>query len=371
MKLPPAWKIRRELLALVDQIKALLLILFAPIRKVIYEKRELRDIRLCEGERVLNKNLILYLIYRPGSLLDSHYAAINSFISQGSEVLLISNGKLSLIDIEKLKKITWRIIERENVGYDFGGYRCGLNYLKSKDIYFDSIHLINDSIWYPILGESRIFHHLRDVVDDFGGAVCLPDGKFNNSGLILSFWLTINRALFDSEIFWDFWRKYIPSGNKTLTVKLGERGISRHMNKEGRVVAGLFTLNEFKNAIESADFEQLKLTLRYASFTDLNFQEECEDLLLAFAQNESWRNTSINFINKVVSKRNFLHSFCYPSIAIMGVPFLKKNNLKLQIEMRKKYVAAVKNGDLPMPEADIFAEIVESIDVADQPMAFR
>ena len=55
----------------------------------------------------------------------------------------------------------------------------------------------------------------------------------------------------------------------------------------------------------------------------------------------------------------------------MGVPFLKKNNLKLQIEMRKKYVAAVKNGDLPMPEADIFAEIVESIDVADQPMAFR
>lgn len=371
MSLPPGWKIRREILAALDQIKALGLMLAAPVRKINYEKRELRNIKIFEGDRDGGRKIILYLIYQPDGLLESNYLAINSFLSQGAEVIAISNGDLKPVDLARLKPMVWRVIVRENIGYDFGGYRCGLNYIKSNDLNFDSVHLINDSIWFPILPDCFILDELQNAVIDFGGPVCLPDSKFSGAGLILSYWLTIKNDLLSSEIFWQFWERYVPSGNKTLTVKLGERGLSRQMNKDGRSVEGLFTLDKFMRAIESANFNQLNLTLRYASFTDQIFEDECRHLLKTAEETENWRLSCVGFIRRVAIKRNFLHSFCYPVISILGVPFLKKNNLKLQIEMRKKYLSAVRNGDLPMPEPHIFKEIADSVGSTNQSLAFR
>ncbi len=371
MSFPPGWKIRRELYAVLDQIKALGLMLVNPLRKSKYDKRELRDIKIYNGDRNVGRHVVLYLIYQPGGLLESNYSAINGFLSQGSEVLIVSNGELEVSDLERLKSVTWRVIVRENIGYDFGGYRCGLNYLKSTNCNFESINLINDSIWFPIVPESNIFLQLQNAVIDFGGPVSLPDHKFEGADLVLSYWLTIKSGLYNSEVFWRYWRKYVPTENKTLTVKLGERGLSRQMNKDGRDIAGVFTLEKFMMAIECATFDQLNLTLRYASFTDSSFEEECNDLLVSAEETESWRFSCVDFIRRVALKRNFLHSFCYPVISILGVPFLKKNNLKLQIEMRKKYLSAVKNGDLPMPEPHMFKEIVESVNSANQSLAFR
>lgn len=371
MSLPPAWKIRRELFATLDQLKALGLMLIAPLRKLNYDKRELIDIKIYEGDRSCGRNIVLYLIYQPEKLSESSYCAINSFLSQGSEVLVVSNSELQTSDLIRLKSITWRVIVRKNVGYDFGGYRCGLNYLRSIDSNFDSIHLINDSIWFPVVSDSNVLHRLQNVVNDFGGPVCLWDKKFKSNTLVLSYWLTIKRGLFNSEDFWRYWRQYVPTENKTLTVKLGERGLSRQMFKNGKEISGLFTFSEFMRVIESANFNQLSLTLRYASFTDKVFEEECEKLLMTAEETESWRLLCVAFIRRVALKRNFLHSFCYPAISILGVPFLKKNNLKLQIEMRKKYISAVNNGHLPMPEFHMFKEISDSVNSANQSLAFR
>jgi hypothetical protein len=269
------------------------------------------------------------------------------------------------------RPLAWRVIVRGNLGYDFGGYRCGLNYIKSNNFDFYSINLVNDSIWFPIIPDSTILSQLDVAVSDFGGPVCLSDSKFKGDGLVLSYWLTIKNGLFNSEIFWRYWRQYIPTGNKTLTVKLGERGLSRQMSKDGRAISGLFTLDKFMEAMDLATVDQLTLTLRYASFTDPTFERECQELLISAQKDEIWRSSCLSFIRRVSIKRNFLHSFCYPVIAILGVPFLKKNNLKLQIEMRKKYLDAVRNGDLPMPEPQMFEEIAGSVKSANQPLAFR
>lgn len=371
MPMPPGWKIKRELLAAWDQLKALGLIMSFPFRKWSYDKRELVDIKIYEGDRHHGENIIIYLIYQPDGLLISNYLAIQSFISQGSEILIVSNGELSDSDLEKLRPLTWRVIVRDNLGYDFGGYRCGLNYMKSFNYDFDSVNLINDSIWFPIIPNSNILSRLHIAVSDFGGPVCLSNSKSKGAGLVLSYWLTIKNGLFKSESFWRYWRKYIPTENKTLTVKLGERGLSRQMNKDGREISGLFTLEKFMEAMELASVDQLTLTLRYASFTDPIFEQECQRMLESVQKNEIWRSSCLAFVKRVSAKRNFLHSFCYPVIAILGVPFIKKNNLKLQVEMRKKYIAAVKNGDLPMPDPQIFNEIAESVNSTNQTLAFR
>jgi hypothetical protein len=110
MPMPPRWKIKRELLAVWDQLKALGLILLIPLNRLNYDRRELSNIKIYEGDRHHGKNLILYLIYQPDGLLTSNYLAIQSFLSQNSEVLIVSNGELSNSDLERLKPLAWRVI---------------------------------------------------------------------------------------------------------------------------------------------------------------------------------------------------------------------------------------------------------------------
>jgi hypothetical protein len=108
---------------------------------------------------------------------------------------------------------------------------------------------------------------------------------------------------------------------------------------------------------------QLELTLKYAAFTDPIFQSECNKLLETVADSFIWRESCLDFIERVSKKRNFLNSFCYASAGILRVPFIKKNKLQLQILMRKQYLRAVYAGDLPPPNAAILDEIKKSIGV--------
>lgn len=371
MSLPPAWKIKRELYGAYDQIKAWIFLMFSPLRQIFYDRRELKKIQVHDGARILQKKLILYLIFQPRGLLESNFTAIESFISQGYEVLVVSNGNISDPDIHKLRPLCWRILIRENLGYDFGGYRCGLHYLKSLNVNLDDLNLINDSVWYPIISDNDFLHRIETIVSDFGGAVFLEGMNAHENGVVLSYWITIKASLFKADDFWKYWKKYIPSGNKTLTVKLGERGISRQMNLSGRKVSGVFTRHQFLLALHSATAQQLKLTLKYAALTDLDFETECGQLLDNFQDTHQWRSSSLEFIERVVRKRNFLHSFCYPSVSILRVPFIKKNTLRLQLLMRQKYLQAVYAGDLPSPGPCILQEIEKSVDMSNQLPAFR
>ena len=357
---PPIWKIKRELFAAYDKVKSLALYFSSPLWMPFYNRRELSSIEVHDGNRILNQNLVLYLIHQPNGIVESNRIAIDFLVAQGYEVMIISNGPISLIDIQNLKKSCWKIIVRKNIGYDFGGYRCGLNFLKTLIVPINKLMLINDSIWFPIIDHSKFISNLEDAVSDFGGAVYIENEKNIINSIVLSYWMLFNKNIIYKKLFWKFWEDYIPTSNKTLTVKLGERGISRYLINSGVQVDGLFTTKKFLAIIKAASSRQLFLTLKYGSYTDIAFETESLFLLNKFEDSENWRFSCYKFIQSVVTRRNFLHSFCYPSIALLQVPFIKKNNLKLQMLMRQKYLLAVKAGDLPIPNPSILKEIESS-----------
>lgn len=361
MKWPPLWKIKRELSATQDQLQGIALRISAPFWRSRYEKRELRSLKIHQGDRPLCGNLVVYLIYQPSGVADSVLISLDYLISQGHEVLIVSNTPLSEEDLKKLKKSCWRIIERPNIGYDFGGYLCGLNHIKQDNISPAMVTLINDSIWFPIIPNNNIISQTELLISDFGGAVGLQEKSRNRRQLVLSYWVTISGKLFRDNIFWNFWRNYIPTSNKSLTVKLGERGLSKFMHAQERNFQTLYNTDSLITALRGSSLERLKLTLKYSSFTDSSFKIECENLLATANESEAWRLSCIDFVARVTNKRNFLHSFPYASIALLQVPFIKKNNLRLQVLMRVQYLLAVQNRDLPAPDSRILSEIRRSV----------
>lgn len=364
MTIPPVWKIKRELRTALDQLKAWFLHLVSPIDRIFYDRNELVNIKINEGRRNLGKKIVLYLVYQPTGFVESNFDTIEHVISEGHEVLLVSNGSISVDDMNRLKPVCWRIIERMNLGYDFGGYRCGLNYLKQQNIIPDILTFLNDSIWFPIINKTDILERTERQVSDFGGAVCLDDSGSHKKGkLILSYWVTVRSALIQSNVFSNYWKNFLPSSNKILTVRFGEKGLSRVMNKCDRNIVGIYTLENFLSALQKATTHQLLLTLKYGSFTDPSFEIECQKIIISVDESCTWRKVCLEFIEKVSRRRNFLHSFCYPVIGIMKVPFIKKNQLRLLILMRLQYLRAVDSGDLPPPSPAMMIEIRKNTNI--------
>ncbi len=354
---PPLWKIKRELHTARDQALALILRLCDPLRRLFYDRQELLKIQVHLGDGVLQDRLVLYLVYQPQGLPASQFEAIRELAAQGHAVLVMANGGLPERDVQALKSLCWRIIERPNRGYDFGGYRCGLHHLRQQSVLPEVLTLMNDSMCYPLLPGTELLQRSEASIAYFGGAVGLEEHAPWHGQLILSYWLTLKKPLLESDDFWAFWRTYVPASNKTYTVKYGERGLSRRLNADGRPVQSIYNHHFFMQAMRGATWQDLQLSLRYAAFVDPELELECARLLQLAPGTPGWREACLDFVERVAQRRNFLNAFPYSAVAILKVPFIKKSPLRLQVASRQQYLRAVRAGDLPAPSSGVLADI--------------
>lgn len=86
------------------------------------------QVKIIDGSQsTLKTKVLLFLIYQPQSLPNSMFETLKYFEKNGYSILLISNHDINDICLQKLKEYSWKICVRPNYGYDFGGYRDGLN----------------------------------------------------------------------------------------------------------------------------------------------------------------------------------------------------------------------------------------------------
>jgi lipopolysaccharide biosynthesis protein len=71
---------------------------------------------------------------------------------------VVSNLPLVPEERETLRRACWQLIERPNVGYDFGAYRDAILLLGPKLRDLERLVLVNDLLWFPV-GEA-------DWIDD-------------------------------------------------------------------------------------------------------------------------------------------------------------------------------------------------------------
>ena len=154
------WKLQRELFRFGKQIREIpedLINYFFATRR--YDRTRLDQIRMFDGKLPKSDRIAIFLIYPKKGLLQSHLHTLEYFRSKGFATLVVSNLTLSEIDRHRLAENCWRIMERSNFGYDFGGYRDGVLSLSADLKHLQRLVLINDSVWFPLPGS-------RDWLDD-------------------------------------------------------------------------------------------------------------------------------------------------------------------------------------------------------------
>lgn len=160
----------------------------------------------------------------------------------GYEVLLVSTSRtISDASVAALSRDCHTVCIRENVGYDFGSYKAGIELLKQHGARVSRLLVANDSVFGPFNDLQPILHAMeRDDID-----LCGLTDSHDHGYHLQSYFISYSARLYESSAFNDFWSSVDLISNTTDNFKQKivhnyEVGGSRHFLQAGCSYAVVF-----------------------------------------------------------------------------------------------------------------------------------
>ncbi|MFT4967614.1 MAG: hypothetical protein ACI9CD_000622 [Candidatus Deianiraeaceae bacterium] len=179
-----------------------------------------------QGNTPLGKKLCVFVSYQPRGILPTTWKYIKHLQERlGYSVVFISNCPLQKQDIPYLQGICHEVIERDNIGYDFGAYKDGiLRYIQKMGNEFnnlESLLIANDSVIGPIYDMLPIYEKMQAEDCDFWGMNDFFEDrdvyKINTKSIphVCSYFICFKTHLLKTEVFKKLWRQMqYPNGRK-------------------------------------------------------------------------------------------------------------------------------------------------------------
>jgi len=375
IKLPPWWKIRRELIRPLRQLGGLINSISTLLLGSWYFDTFLaRGLIRTEGNGPITEKVAIYVIYAPTGLCESHIRSVEYITSRGYGVVVVSNAQLSEVSKQKLKTLCKEIIERPNFGYDFGAYRQGVLSLESQLNHLNYLLLINDSTWFPILGHDWI-QQAESQRKDFVGAASnygisrvipgsIRDFEFNYHSRhknfhYCSFALLVGKKVFTHPAFFAFWKRFPLTNVKNRTVRRGEIGLSKLIIKRGFTHCETLDIPNLNIFLKGLSRQELALTLEHMIIPEEFFLKGIRERVfreaLTLPASES-DDLFRSFILVVVSRIGISYALPYLNILLKGSMFLKKSPLWLDQESRNKTLDFVESISSNSDESYVLSE---------------
>ena len=365
----PIWKLKRELARIADQIMGLpQSIASLPARVSEPRRRRMHDaafphnLGLTDGTVTPAGRIAMLVLYQPTGLSASTFDTCRALLAGGYAPLVISNAPLSDAEKTGLAKISWRVVERPNFGYDFGAYRDGIRLIQTAGLSPDRLVLMNDSIWCEIT--PSLLSRIEGLEGDLTGLIQDEKVKHDIRGgtptdrvHIESYFLMVSGNLWRSAAFNCFWSEYPMSSFKQLTIKAGEIRFSHRMRQAGFHLNAVASRDRFLADLSRADNDELHCMLRYAAYDDILFQRQGDALLHRPIRNEDWRNDVLDHVRRWVNRRRFNAAFPLASARIFGTAIIKKSEDQIFVAARAAYLKAIEAGDLAPPPSSILTEL--------------
>ena len=363
----PLWKLKREIKRPLDQIRSAFLYPFDAITKWRHDARFHSSITLTQGRQAAGKKFAILLIYQPKGLAGTTLLTCQHLFAQGYSVLLVSNTALSQDARAKLAPLTWRILERPNIGYDFGGYRDGLRVLREAGVNMRALVVLNDSIWWPLCANDTALQQMERLDVDFSGMILRPASKrkraTNRSPHLQSYFFWFGPKALAAPGFEAFWKGYRLSGFKYNAIRLGELRLTQAMLEAGLTMAPLFAFETLMEKLAAMPNDYLCKVMYYGTYKDAHLAQTAADLQKAATQDDAWRAEVFALFAQMNKQSEFHLALRFASVDLLGLNFLKRSAAEPKNSMhhvgRSKYLEAIGAGALPAPMPEVLTEIEE------------
>jgi hypothetical protein len=333
------WKLRREIARLGAQLARSPWYIRSPIQKALHDLRHGALLARTDGACPLGPEIALVLLYQPDGLLSSTFHMLDHLRSKGLSLLIVSNAPLSQADRDRLRPRAWRIIERPNFGYDFGGYRDGILHLLDEGIGPARLFVINDSIWFPLGEDSDLVERARASEADLYGFSLNDLRRKTRHWHLQSYFLVFSGRLFQHEDFRRFWKRLFLSDNRDHAIRRceivlteyfrirGHKTDCRHRNRDTVVAAG------------AMDDAELKSVMSFLVSIEVRNAAAIDRLLSSDPSDPAWRETALWEIDPARSKAALIYAHPLVLLERLHAPILKKNRDREYVTQRAALLA--------------------------------
>lgn len=158
------------------------------------------------------------------------------------KTVFVTNSLVSDKELDKIRLYADEIIQRENEGYDFGGWKAAINKIGWNELQkYEQLLLTNNSLVLTKIPFESMFSEMDAKICDFWGVTEFPylnDGSFIGKDCIpkhlQSFFQVYNTNAISNSKFQDFWdnmvcyneyEKVVGNQETQLTKKLEDEGL--------------------------------------------------------------------------------------------------------------------------------------------------
>lgn len=234
------------------------------IRRIRYDASRPKLVRVTEGAQHPGREVAVLLIYQPQAVPESIYFTLSYLTQQGISPVVVSNLPLTSGDRDRLAANSWLVIERPNVGYDFGGYREGILTVFERGVQPEALYVLNDSVWFPLADDSKVIEKSRAASEDIFG---FQIDYWKNRGklkFVHSYFYRFSERIVANREFGKYWQEMTLLENKRDVIEGHEIKLTYHFLRKGFSAGGINDRENLKNYIvEVVDEVNLQNIIKY------------------------------------------------------------------------------------------------------------
>jgi hypothetical protein len=361
------WKLQREVRRIGQQLRAIPEFFVEPFQRKRHDANREIQLRHIEGMVGPKTKVALLLLYQPSGVSAATRWTCEHLVRKGYAPLIISNAPLSPTDRALLTPVCWRMAERPNFGYDFGGYRDGIWLLGEWGVDPEFLIILNDSIWFPICEEETMIDQMESSPADFVGALQLDpmrqttDVPSRKRPFFGSFFLMVKRKAWQHAAFQTFWSGYRNTSNKYKTIRRGERAFSHAMMDAGITSEAIYTRSALEAFFHSLDNHALCQQLRDLVTADERIERDIAACTNHFTDSQQWRTAAFKLALRATEKQNILATAPIISLTAFKVPYLKKSRDRNNLMALEAIHKRVQRGELGSMHPSVRQELQNAL----------
>lgn len=180
--------------------------------------------------------------YDPRGTLGPHVRRLVDSLAAAVDDLVVVSASDLTDEARRFLSQRSRLVERDNTGYDFLGYREAL---AAADLAaYDEVTICNDSV-VPVLDHAAVYAAMADRPVDFWGLSETDRVRHH----VQSFFVTFRRPVLESAAFADFWDDVTVLDDRSQVIRRYEVGLSRRLYKAGFTSGAHFAETDADRAI--------------------------------------------------------------------------------------------------------------------------
>lgn len=188
------------------------------------------------------RRLLVFVVYDPRGEVDDYVLyALERLRPLCDEIVVVSNGSLVPAGRERLEAVSDTVIERDNVGYDIWGYKCGLDAVHDRIESFDELLLVNDTWFGPVRPFEPVFERMDQRPLHFWGMTDhlrvdphpFDDALDHLPYHLQSYWIAVRREMFLSPEWEEYWSDLPEMATYSDAVSKHEGVFTQHFTDRG------------------------------------------------------------------------------------------------------------------------------------------